>query len=211
MNHGGVFSGLFLLFFYTKNEIPLQLIETFLCSIMKNLYLCITFNRCPLMVDDKFLYNSVAMARYIIAYANENRYMINMTKLQKLLYITYGVYMAVKDERLINEHPQAWPYGPVFPTTRNKLLKKDFTTIKLTDADLKEIADNPDMPSLMKLVFSSYGSKTAAFLSEWSHKPGSPWDKTVNQDSFKWGDRIPDELIQSYFKSLISPKPDAGA
>ena len=37
------------------------------------------------MVDDKFLYNSVAMARYIIAYANENRYMINMTKLQKLL------------------------------------------------------------------------------------------------------------------------------
>ena len=94
------------------------------------------------MVDDKFLYNSVTMASYIIAYANEHRYMMNMTKLQKLLYITYGVYMAVKGERLINEHPQAWPYGPVFPTTRNKLLKKDFSVFKLTDAHLKEVADN---------------------------------------------------------------------
>ena len=163
------------------------------------------------MVDDKFLYNSVTMASYIIAYANEHRYMMNMTKLQKLLYITYGVYMAVKGERLINEHPQAWPYGPVFPTTRNKLLKKDFSVFKLTDANLKEVADNSDMPSLMNLVFNSYGSKTAAFLSEWSHKPGSPWDKTVNQESFKWGDRSPDELIQDYFKTLISPKTDAGA
>lgn len=58
----------------------------------------------------------------------------------------------------------------------------------------------------MKLVFGSYGSKTAAYLTEWSHKPGSPWDRTVKQPSFSWGDRIPDSYIQEYFKTLISPK-----
>ncbi len=158
------------------------------------------------MLDDKYAYNSVTVASYIIAFANERKFGINMTKLQKLLYIAYGVYMVVKEERLTNEHPQAWPYGPVFPTTRNKLLKKDFTAIKRSDTDLEEINSNPEMVSLMNLVFNSYGAKTAAFLSEWSHKPGSPWDKTVNQPSFKWGDRIPDEYILDYFRTLITPK-----
>lgn len=158
------------------------------------------------MIEDKFLYNSVSMAKYIIAYANENRYAMNMTKLQKLLYITYGTYMAVKNERLINEHPQAWPFGPVFPTTRNKLLKKDFDEIKMSDSDLVEISKDKDMPSLMKLVFSTFGSFTASTLTEWSHKPDSPWEKTTKKPLFVWGDVISDELIMSYFKNIIIMK-----
>lgn len=78
------------------------------------------------MINDTYKYDSVTVANYIIAFANENKFFINMTKLQKLLYIAYGVYLSVKNERLTNEHPQAWPYGPVFPTTRNRLIKKRF-------------------------------------------------------------------------------------
>lgn len=163
------------------------------------------------MLEDRYAYNSVTVAKFIVAYANAHRYGINMTKLQKLLYITYGVYMVVKDERLLNEHPQAWPYGPVFPTTRNKLLKKDFLSIQLTDSDLQDINSNSEMHSLMNLVFKAYGGMTAAALSEWSHKPGSPWAKTVAQSNFQWGGRIPDEFIQEYFKTLITPKEDAGS
>lgn len=161
---------------------------------------------CNKMISDTYKYDSVTVANYIIAFANQNKFFINMTKLQKLLYIAYGVYLYVKNERLTNEHPQAWPYGPVFPTTRNKLIKKDFSGISLSDENLEKIARDSEMESLMKLVFGSYGSKTAAYLTEWSHKPGSPWDRTVKQPSFSWGDRIPDSYIQEYFKTLISPK-----
>lgn len=154
------------------------------------------------IIQDTYICNSVTLARYIAAYANTHGFVINMTKLQKLLYITYGVYLAVTGNRLTNEHPQAWPYGPVFPTTRNKLLKKNLEEIQIfEDASITD-----EVKSCVKLVFNSFGKYNASFLSAWSHKPNSPWDKTVNQDSFKWGNTISDEYIQPYFKNILVKK-----
>ena len=48
------------------------------------------------MAEDTYKYMSTDLARYIVAYANDQRYNINMTKIQKLLYVTYGIYLAVK-------------------------------------------------------------------------------------------------------------------
>lgn len=146
------------------------------------------------------------MAKFIVAYANENCYTINMTKLQKLLYICYGLYLAVMGERLTNEHPQAWPYGPVFPKTRKMLLKEDFDDIT-SDKVNKQLLDNK-IKSLIELVFNTYGQNTASELTAWSHMPNSPWDRTVNKDGFKWGGQIPDEYILPFFKKMIKPKSD---
>lgn len=154
------------------------------------------------IIEDTYVCNSVALARYIAAYANAHGFVINMTKLQKLLYICYGVYLAVKGKRLTNEHPQAWPYGPVFPTTRNRLLKHNLEEIK-DDGD-KTITD--DIKSCVRLVFGSYGAYNASFLSAWSHKPNSPWDRTVSQSGFNWGKVIPDEYILPYFTNLLVKK-----
>ena len=41
--------------------------------------------------EKDWLYDSVEVAMYICAYWNENGSEINMTKLQKLLYIAYGI------------------------------------------------------------------------------------------------------------------------
>lgn len=153
-------------------------------------------------IDDTFVCNSVTLAKYITAYANAHRFGINMTKLQKLLYITYGVYLAVKGQRLTNEHPQAWPYGPVFPTTRNKLLKMDMDSIGMSD----DIRPDEEVRACVKLVFDSYGKLNASSLSEWSHKEGSPWDLTVSKEGFRWGDTIPDDYIYDYFKGMITVK-----
>lgn len=155
------------------------------------------------MINESYKYDSVTVAYYLVASANERRLSINMTKLQKLLYIAYGTYLAVTGSRLINEHPQAWPYGPVFPTTRNKLLKKDLYSIRSTDERLKEINEDAEMRSLANIVLTSFGNRSASTLSEWSHQSGSPWDRTVNQKGFNWGDRIPDEYIQEYFNTII--------
>lgn len=164
---------------------------------------CINF--APRM-NDEYAYNSVTVATYIAALANNKRLGINMTKIQKLLYIAYGVYLAVKNSRLTNEHPQAWPYGPVFPTTRNKLLKKDLSSISLDNEDLDKIKSDQEINSLLELVFSVYGKMNATYLSEWSHQDGSPWYYTVHSPSFKWGNVIPDPLIKEYFSKLITPK-----
>lgn len=157
------------------------------------------------IIEDTYVCNSVVLAKYIVGYANAHHFVINMTKLQKLLYITYGVFLAVTGERLTNEHPQAWPYGPVFPTTRNKLLKLTLEEIQMPEDD--SITD--DVKACVKLVFDTYGIYNGTYLSSWSHQVGSPWDYTVNSDGFNWGDRIPDEYILSYFKTLIVKKNEA--
>lgn len=158
------------------------------------------------MEQESYKYNSVILAKMIVAVANEKRLSVNMTKIQKLLYIAYGTYLAVKDKRLTNEHPQAWPYGPVFPTTRNRLLEEDLYAIDIKDPSLEEIRKDKEIKELLELVFESFGKWTASQLSEWSHSDGSPWQKTVSCEDFKWGTQIPDQYIQSYFNSIIVEK-----
>lgn len=148
-------------------------------------------------------YTSVDIARYIIAVANKKGKSINMTKLQKLLYITYGIYLAVNDSRLFEEHPQAWPYGPVFPTTRNRLLSTDFYGITFSSSEFVALRSDQDINALIDLVFRSFGDWTASQLTEWSHRNGSPWERTVELEGFTWGNRIPDDFIKPYFKMII--------
>ncbi|MCI6672387.1 MAG: DUF4065 domain-containing protein [Prevotellaceae bacterium] len=158
-------------------------------------------------IKDTFRYTSTDIARYIIALANERRVMVNMTKVQKLLYITYGVFLRIYHERLLNEYPQAWPYGPVFPTTRNKLLKDDFQQITrndITATDRTAIEQDAELNRVVDFVFSHFGTWNAGQLSEWSHSDGSPWQRTTDTDDFKWGDVIPDEYILEYFTKIIT-------
>lgn len=161
-------------------------------------------NEIMAIIEDTYVCNSVVLAKYIAGYANVHHFVINMTKIQKLLYITYGVFLAVTGERLTNEHPQAWPYGPVFSTTRNKLLKLSLEEIQMPD----DKTINDEVKSCVALVFKSFGKYNASYLSSWSHQIGSPWEETTAMEDFKWGDVIPDEFIFPYFKSMIINKND---
>lgn len=158
------------------------------------------------MVYEESKYNSVTMAKFIVGYANNRGFSVNMTKVQKLLYIAYGLCLAVSDTRLVDEHPQAWPYGPVFPTTRNKLLKMDMYSISMEAPEFTEIREDDDTMELMDLVFGTFGKWTASELTGWSHKEGSPWENAVSSAGFKWGDRMNDRDIKAYFKSIIYEK-----
>lgn len=59
--------------------------------------------------------DSIEVANAIRFFAREQNVDLNMTKIHKLLYISYGVFLARENARLTDEHPQAWPFGPVFP------------------------------------------------------------------------------------------------
>ena len=141
--------------------------------------------------------DSVSMARLIVSYGNEHNVFMNITKTQKLLYIAYGIYLARTGKRLCEEHPQCWPYGPVFPTTRNRLLKEKLDKIHdaLLDGEIKD---------LIIEVFDRFGAQTATWLSEWSHQPNSPWDKTRLRTGFMWGMQINDDDIREYFSLMLA-------
>ena len=159
-------------------------------------------------IRDSYKYSSVDVAKYIVARANKEKLGINITKVQKLLYIAYGAYLVAcpEDGRLTDEHPQAWPFGPVFPTTRNRLLKIDLRSIDINSSAMSELNNDELLSELITFVFKGFGTWDASQLTQWSHKPQSPWDKTVSMEGFKWGMQIPDEYILPYFTSIINVK-----
>ncbi len=154
-------------------------------------------------------YNSVDVAKYIIFKANERGQTLNMTKLQKLLYIAYGIYFAVKGKNLTYEAPEAWISGPVFSAAGNELVKFKFDEHgKLAPALIKEdgvkaVAKDHDVDSLIDSVFTTFRGWTSGQLSKWSQSEGSPWEKTKDSADFKWKQAIPDEYIKEYFIKMV--------
>ena len=157
-------------------------------------------------IKDTYQYKSVDIALYIIARANELKYGINVTKVQKLLYIVYGVYLRVYGQRLVDEHPQAWPYGPVFPNTRSMILEElNPEDLSYSMADVKEeIRNDESLSRVMTFVFTHFGTWNAGQLTEWTHRKNTPWFKTTNQVDFCWGDIIPDSYIYDFFLKLVT-------
>ena len=68
--------------------------------------------------------DSVLLAKALQHMALIEGLQLTMSQIQTILYIAYGVRLAKHGERLTEEHPQMWQYGPVFPRVYAKL-KKD--------------------------------------------------------------------------------------
>jgi len=152
------------------------------------------------VIPDTYKYRSIDVAKYIVATANDKRVVINMTKLQKLLYVVYGSYLRVHKCRLTDEHPKAWPYGPVFPRVREQLLLVDFSTL----TDEAGIGQDEDVAKIVSEAIDTFGKFNAMQLSGWSHQDGSPWYITTESKGFNWDDEINDMLIYDYFGGIIN-------
>lgn len=147
-------------------------------------------------------YDSVEVARYMMAIANQKGIVLNVTKVQKLLFIVYGYFLAKHNRVLIDEQPKAWPFGPVFPRTRKHI---DYGKIVNIDHEyIQSVKKDNDLTEFLNWLLDGSGDLTASELTEWSHKEGSPWHKTTKQKDFKWSDPIPDEYIREYFTPIFN-------
>lgn len=79
------------------------------------------------------LFDSIDIARHLIGECQIKSISdINNTKINKLLYIVYGTYLACCDSEILSEQPKYFPYGPVFPRVYTKFndlkpLRMDFS------------------------------------------------------------------------------------
>lgn len=108
--------------------------------------------------------SSVDFAKYIIKKANELKIQINLTKLQKILYICDGNLLAL-GENFINEQAKAWDYGPVYPKVYKwyqKHGKEDVTLWTIS----KEIENNDSVKNVVFQALKKFGNWSAVQLSE---------------------------------------------
>lgn len=67
--------------------------------------------------------DSIRLAE-LIRWVTYDKYKVwlNKTQLQKFMYISYGVYLAITENRIFDDDtPKAWPFGPVFPRINKKI------------------------------------------------------------------------------------------
>jgi uncharacterized phage-associated protein len=116
-------------------------------------------------------------ARYFIARAYEDSMEAEMTnmKVQKLLYYSQSLHLAMYDEPLFEEEIQAWRYGPVCPPAYRLYSEFEANQLPIPDQELfLQIAD--DKKQLLEEVWQYFGGYHAYRLSNMTHLE-FPWKK----------------------------------
>jgi uncharacterized phage-associated protein len=144
-------------------------------------------------------YSSLRVASQIASVCQENNLFYNNTKIQKLLYCCYGCSLVILKDRLCDEYPRAWQFGPVFPRVFNYINKKR----DLLSPELALVGAPDKVLSLIDVVVKTFGKYTATYLSAWTHQPGSPWHQVIEGMGEGLGSFIPDDIIADYFQKNV--------
>ncbi|UDL90759.1 DUF4065 domain-containing protein [Mesorhizobium sp. PAMC28654] len=150
-----------------------------------------------------------------LAFANEfillaEPYGVEHMKLQKLVYISYGWWLSVHDEPVLNEQPEVWRHGPVFPSLYRLLREHGSAAVCHPQRSIfnrqPDRIDNTDedVLSLVRWVWGKYRHMSGFQLSDLTHKEGSPWQITVAkyQYSVPFHTEIPVDVIRDHYRGL---------
>jgi uncharacterized phage-associated protein len=151
-------------------------------------------------------YDPLAIANEFIARAAPRG--ISHMKLQKLVYMTLGKWLAEHDESLLDENPEVWQYGPVFASLYHELksFKSQAISEPQTFFEVAPRVDDKEALAVIEKVWEKYREMPAAKLSDITHLPGSPWHQIAKDHGFKvpMGTEIDPEVIRKYFRATAN-------
>jgi uncharacterized phage-associated protein len=117
------------------------------------------------------------VARYFIVKAYEDGIEAEMTnmKVQKLLYYSQSLHLALYDEPLFDQEIQAWRYGPVCPPAYRFYSEFEANQLPVPSQDfLLQISD--EQKKLLAEIWEYFGGYHAYRLSDMTHGE-FPWKK----------------------------------
>lgn len=154
--------------------------------------------------------NAKSIANYFLDLAKASGEQLDPMKLQKLIYYAHGWYAGYKNEPLINETVEAWPFGPVVSSVYHEFKRYGASPIKEKAKDfiggqycIVPPPSNPSIITFLNNVWQSYGKYTGVKLSEMTHTEGSPWHQAISKNPGVRGADIPFEVIAKHFKEVI--------
>ena len=141
-------------------------------------------------------FRSTAVMAYILSFCKTQVPPIHVsgTKAQKLLYCCYGAVLAAHDERLTNEHPRAWFYGPVFHSAF-RAVKEEKLTVGMARQFARECP--AETLQLIDSTLRTFGRYSADQLSAWVSMEDTPWAKADALAS------IDDREIAHFFRPYL--------
>lgn len=153
---------------------------------------------------------SIVFAQYIvyrtkILKENDSSISLNMTKLQKMLYICDGIMLSY-GLNIINEHARAWNYGPVYPKVHTWFNKHKafFENPVFENNEVLDFIAEKNIQTLVDSAITTFGKWYAKDLSNWTHQPNSPWEKALERSGGIMNSEIHKDDMARYFKGLLN-------
>jgi uncharacterized phage-associated protein len=164
------------------------------------------------------MYDERAVANYLLDEAEKLNVGLTHLALQKLLFFAQAWHLARYDTPLVRGQFQAWQFGPVlrsvydsFRTCGKRPIKIRATRLDLATGHLVVCNDDFDTRTseLLLAILAAGAHLPAWYLSELTHKKGSPWDSVWSeaQKAVNVGMKIPNALIRTYFLKAETPLP----
>ena len=127
---------------------------------------------------------SLTVANVFIALAKRDDVVLSNMKLHKLMFFAQGHSLGLRDKQLIDELPEAWTYGPVYPRVYQAFkqygsdpILKPYTNL-LAGKDAWSWHDiDEDDGALIQAVWNGYKHLSPIELSQLSHVADGPWDR----------------------------------
>ena len=117
-------------------------------------------------------------------------------QLMKLVYIAYGWYLAMHNEKLFNDRIEAWKYGPVIPNLYQSTKHFGGNVIPhelIADGPIS----NPNLEVFLDSIVQHYGRFSGIALSNLTHRQGTPWQQVYRPNVV--GIQIPDDIIKEHY------------
>ncbi len=169
-----------------------------------------------------------AVANYFLDKAKqENREDITNLKIQKLVYIAYGIYAGLTGEELFANKIEAWPFGPVIPALyyearrfgsnpvtepfmtfqviNDESITTEFGDIQVTTA-VPIIGNDDFVKQVLDYIWTRYAKYKGWALSRLTHLPDAPWDQVYNANNKKGSGKYQEiefDRIKNYYKDFI--------
>ena len=154
-------------------------------------------------------YTPLAAANYLIGKFGGDRGIEHM-KLQKLVYCAHGWWLTAYQDPFLNDRPEVWKYGPVFSTLYHNL--KEFGLRPIREPQRVVFNEGPptidesgdEERALLNWIWGQYGHHSALYLSDLTHKEGTPWQVTAKKHNYRVPKHLKsdDELIRDHFRQL---------
>lgn len=147
----------------------------------------------------------LAVANAVLDEARAQGKTLTIMQLLKLVYIAHGWSLALLNAPLVNEEPEAWQHGPVFPAIYREFRRYGSQPIAgnasgpfgtVPSANL-----SADQRAIIQSVVMNYGDTHAFALSRITHEPGTPWSQ-VYRDGHGSSDEIPNAIIADHYRKL---------
>lgn len=137
------------------------------------------------------------VAKRMLAVARERGHHITPMKLQKLVYIAHGWYLASSNGKpLVADPVEAWRWGPVFPSIYSAYRHFGSGPISPPVTALTE----DDTTHFLSEIWRIYGHLSATDLSAMTHVDGTPWKRSYRPGMNML---IPNRMIQAHYEEML--------